>query len=77
MKAWRHGKPDQRAILRFIAALRAALAAATILNAIRQSLEMRTLLFKTGCNLLACRSVDAFVRNLAFPLLQKEVSFTQ
>src|SRR6516165_5982612 len=42
-----------------------------------QSLQMRTLLFKTGCDLLACCSVDAFICNLAFPLLEKEVFFTQ
>src|SRR4029077_12998425 len=35
-----------------------------------QRLEMRMLLFKTGCDLLACCSVDAFVCNLAFPLLE-------
>ena len=42
-----------------------------------QRLEMSTLLFKTGCDLLACCSVNAFVCNLAFPLLEKEVFFTQ
>ena len=42
-----------------------------------QRLEMSTLLFKTGCDLLACCSVNAFVCNLAFPLLEKAVFFTQ
>ena len=40
-----------------------------------QRLEMRTLLFKTDCDLLACGAMDAFA--LAFPVLKKEVFFTE
>ena len=44
---------------------------------LRQWLEVRPLLFKTGSYLLACRAVDALVGNTAFPIIKKVVFLGQ